>query len=1010
MTPERWARAAELFDKVVDQPAVARLSLLDEACAGDPELKKEVLKLLQSDAVAGSFGETPAFFFTTHEPPIAAATLAPGSRLGRYQIVALLGAGSMGEVYRARDPQLGREVAIKVLPPRVAIGSDQLAWFDREARAAAALQHSNILTVYDVGSDRDIAYVVAELLEGETLRARLQRGRMSVDLAARLALQILSGLAAAHDKGIVHRDLKPENLFLTGDGLVKILDFGLAKTVGAIESAAPVVERGLVMGTAGYMAPEQVSGLEADARSDLFSFGVVLYEMLHGARAFGGQTPLETMRAVLTATPAGLDDLPSGFASIVKTCLAKDPVGRFASAREVASQIATIVERRQRRVRRAWMSGIAASVALVVMAATWVVAQRAPVPLGVGLSGRPALAVLPFDDRSDASPDASLAAGVSSMFVTALAQTPGLDVIATERLEAGFRDLGRSPDDGSARQEVVRRAGAGGMLIGTLFRAGPELRLDVQIEDVKTGRVMVARSRQGQDLFAIVDALADDVRDAIDVSNGQTSRPLREVTTTSVEAYSMYAKGQLARHNNRWTDARTLFEEALQLDPNFTLARAQLVTMLDRLGESGAANTARRIVQTQLDRLPERQRLLAEAVQTYDADPAKAVDLLERLLQRYPDEEEGYDAIIHAYSHARDPKFASRELALMERWARAIPGPGSGHFHNHYGYAYVQRRLFTEAEREFRAYVRVSPDEANAYDSLAELFLMTGRPGLAIENYDRALQLNPLFGWSRFGRAYALAEQGQFDDASAELTTLQKLGARANVPAPTVHVLQALLSAHQGRYRDATVHLDTARRLAMELGDAGGEADIDLFEAAFAVERGDYTRAVTTAQRAERIGERAPVEIMRARRSALAQLMAGIADARVGRLDSARSRLATMRALDVSGDPFQHSWQQGLAGEIALASRSFDEAEQAFRAAEYQTATSFAIFPVSVVLCNNLPFRDGLARTALARGQVSGAVAEYRRLNQPDVTLKWNSVFDVRYARLAGDLARRAHS
>ena len=1006
MTPERWARAAELFDRVVDQPPALRLSLLDESCAGDPDLRADVVTLLESDAAAGAFGDTPAFLFAKHAEPVSAATLEPGSRLGRYQIVALLGAGSMGEVYRARDPELGREVAIKVLPPRTVLGSDQLAWFAREARAAAALQHPNILTVYDVGVDRDISYVVAELLEGETLRARLQRGRMNVDLAARLALQMLSGLAAAHDKGIVHRDLKPENLFLTNDGVVKILDFGLAKTIGAIESAAPVIERGLVMGTAGYMSPEQVSGLEADVRSDLFSFGAVLYEMLHGERAFAGPTPLETMRAVLTTSPPRVDELPNGFASVVKTCLAKDPVGRFASARDTASEITRIVEQRQRRARRVWMSAVAAGVLLIVGAATFVVAQRMSTPAGIGATGRPALAVMPFEDRSGGSADVALTTGASSMFVTALAQTPGLDVIAPERVEAGFRELGRSPNDASARQEVARHAGAGGMLLATLFKRGSELRLDVQIEDVKSGRIILARSRQGSDLFAVVDALADDVRGALDVSTGSTARPLREVTTTSFEAYEMYAAAQRARHNNRWTDARTLFDEALTLDPGFTLARAQLVTMLDRLGEAAAAEAQRRVVSTQLDRLPERQKLLAEAVQVYDTDPSRAVDLLEGLLQRYPDEEEAYDAIIHAYSHARDPKFSGRELALMQRWGRAIPGPGSGHFHNHYGYAYVQRGLFTEAEREFRAYIRVSPDEANAYDSLAELFLMTGRPALAVDAYDQALRLNPLFGWSRFGRAYALAAQGRFGAASAELTTLQTLGSRAAVPRAVVLVLRALLSAHQNRYEEADAHLVVARQLAVELGDVGAQADIELFAALFAVERGDYAAAVTTAERAALTGGRAAVEIMRARRSALGQMLAGIAEARRGHNDAARDRLAALFALDVSGDPFQQSWQQGLTGEVALASGDLDAAERAFRASEYQSDTSFAIYPAAVMLSNNLPFRDGLARTALARGQVSRAVDEYKRLNRPDVTLKWNSVYDLRYAREATRLAR----
>ena len=197
----------------------------------------------------------------------------------------------MGEVYRARDPQLGRDVGVKVLPHGAGISGDQLARFGREARALAALNHPNILTVYDVGLDRDIPYVVSELLDGETLRARLQRGRSPLDEPFACARQIVSGLAAAHDKGIIHRDLKPENLFVTKDGVVKILDFGLAKQAMDAETISDRIERGYVIGTAGYMSPEQVRGHEANARSDLFSFGAVLHEMLTGHRAFSGTPP-----------------------------------------------------------------------------------------------------------------------------------------------------------------------------------------------------------------------------------------------------------------------------------------------------------------------------------------------------------------------------------------------------------------------------------------------------------------------------------------------------------------------------------------------------------------------------------------------------------------------------------------------------------------------------------------------------------------------------------------------
>lgn len=1013
MTPERWARLTDLFEAALDRAPADRAAFLASACADDDAMQRDVSSLIDSHERAGDFGHSPVFHFTTASPSsdlagVSEPALGEGVRLGRYEIIALVGSGGMGEVYRARDPQLGRDVGVKILPHGAGISGDQLSRLGREARALAALNHPNILTVYDVGLDREIPYVVSELLDGETLRARLQRGTMPLDEAVALARQIASGLAAAHDKGIIHRDLKPENLFVGRDRVVKILDFGLAKRAMDADDRN-LIDRGYVMGTAGYMAPEQVRGREADARSDLFSFGAVLHEMLTGRRAFSEHSAAETMQAVCTAAPAGADDVPADLKAILNRCLAKDPADRFDSAHEVVAVLTRLSASPHAASRpgRMYTLYVAAMVVAVIAVATLLIARR-EAPPAPGAAGRQALAIMPLEDRSGDPANAWLSAGVPSMLVTSLAQTPGLDVIGTDRLEASFRELGVTPADRSSRYEVARRAGAGAVLIGTIFKTGSDMRLDVQVHDVATGRVVVARAAQGSDLFGLVDAIAQDVRAALDVASRSTVRPLRDVTTASLAAYEMYAKAQRARHNNRWGDARTLFEEAVRIDPSFTLARAQLVEILERLGEEKAAAAGRQIVKTQLHRLPERQRLLAEALQEHDTNPAVAVQLLERLLERYPDEEEAYDLIVHAYTHTRDPEYHKKTLAFMQRWARAIPGPGSGHFHNHYGYAYIEHGLFTEAEREFRAYIRVSPDEANGYDSLAELYLLTGRPAMAVEYYDKALQLNPRFGWSHYGRAYALSAQGQYDAAFTSLRTLQKLGSQSAVPAAAIHALDALLCSRAGLHAKAADHVEEARRVAQQLGDAGAEADVDLVSATFAVERGQHTRAIEYANRSVTAASRPPSDIMNVRRAALAHLIAGLAEVRRGQLDAARRRMATLRTLNAGSDPIQVSWQHALTGEIALAERRFDEAESAFRASEYHIVSSFAIYPTLVALSNNLPSRDGLARTAAARGDLQRAVDLYRQLNQPDVTAKSYSLFDPRYAREAASLAASA--
>jgi serine/threonine protein kinase len=326
--------------------------------------------------------------------------LTSGTKLGPYEIVSPLGAGGMGEVYRCRDPRLKREVAIKVLPQALSLDADRLRRFEQEALATAALNHPNILAVFDIGTIEGSPYVVSELLEGETLRERLRSGSIAVRKTLDYALQIAQGLAAAHEKGIIHRDLKPENLFVTKDGRVKILDFGLAKLTQAepgtdtsLPTATHGTEAGLVMGTAGYMSPEQVRGVALDPRSDIFSFGAILYEMLSGKRAFHGDTTADTMSAILKEDPPDLNEtnrnVSPALERVVQHCLEKNPEQRFHSARDVAFDLETLSNQsgtgsRLRAVtdqrRSYWKQAAGALIILLALAGTYYAARNnAPV-------------------------------------------------------------------------------------------------------------------------------------------------------------------------------------------------------------------------------------------------------------------------------------------------------------------------------------------------------------------------------------------------------------------------------------------------------------------------------------------------------------------------------------------------------------------------------------------------------------------------------------------------------
>ncbi len=327
-------------------------------------------------------------------------TLSAGTRLGPYEILSAIGAGGMGEVYRAKDSRLGREVAVKVLPAALSKDPERLRRFEQEARAAGTLNHPSITAVYDIGWHEDSLFVVSELLEGETLRSRLVSGPLPPRKAAEYALQIARGLAAAHEKGIVHRDLKPENLFVTNDGRVKILDFGLAKLTqpeGASASATnlptvtPGTDAGTVLGTLGYMSPEQVRGKTADARSDIFSFGAILYEMLSGRRAFHADTAADTISAILTREPPDLSEtnrrIPEALDRIVRHCLEKNPESRFHSASDIAFDLeavsalpgeavaAPLVHRRLRK----WLPAALAAVTALAVGLWWGRQSKVPV-------------------------------------------------------------------------------------------------------------------------------------------------------------------------------------------------------------------------------------------------------------------------------------------------------------------------------------------------------------------------------------------------------------------------------------------------------------------------------------------------------------------------------------------------------------------------------------------------------------------------------------------------------
>ncbi|HVN74789.1 MAG TPA: protein kinase [Thermoanaerobaculaceae bacterium] len=482
-----------------------------------------------------------------------------GSRLGPYEILSPLGAGGMGEVWRARDHKLDRDVALKVLPAAVAGDLAALTRFAREAKAVAALSHPNILAIHDFGTIDGTAFAVMELLEGETLRSRLANGALPPRKAAEVGVQLANGLAAAHDKGIVHRDVKPENVFIAHDGRVKILDFGLARSVAAASggdgktlTSPPegVTGAGVVLGTAGYMSPEQVRGLPADHRSDIFALGCVLYEMLSGARPFHGETGAETMAAILKddAPPlsVGPRRIPPALDRTLRRCLEKRPEERFQSARDLAFALETVAD--------STASGAAA----------------APKPEA---GEPPSIAVLPFADMSPARDQEYFCEGIAEELIHALTKLPNLRVASRT---SSFMVKGKTTDLAAIGQQLKVSA----VLEGSVRKAGERLRVSVQLVKAADGFHLWSEryDRHLSDVFAIQDDITEKVIRALSLVLGEKERrDLSRSQTSDVEAYDLYLRGRKAffrAGRGGQKEAIRHFEQAAAIDPEYALAYA----------------------------------------------------------------------------------------------------------------------------------------------------------------------------------------------------------------------------------------------------------------------------------------------------------------------------------------------------------------------------------------------------------------------------------------------------
>jgi eukaryotic-like serine/threonine-protein kinase len=592
MTPARLQRIEEIFYAALDQDPDHINAFLETTCEGDEVVRRKVEVLLASRQRVGGFIETSAAGIATRIIGTGQADLLVGQTFGHYKILKRIGIGGMGEVYLATDIVAGRKAALKLLPMRFTGDAERLKRFRQEAHAVVALNHPNILTVYEIGEDHSTHYIASELIEGETLRQRLTRGRMELSEAIDVAIQVASALAAAHEAGIVHRDINPGNIMLRPDGYVKVLDFGIAKLA---EQEAParmpqdeallLVETNLgsILGTVPYMSPEQACGAPVDKRTDIWSLGLVLYEMVTGHAPFTGNTAREVMTSILEKEPSRLTSYirhtPAEVQRIVTKALRKNRTERYQSANEILQALKNLRHKLELKAALSWLRWARSPIAGVVALLLFAIALALPLYRHrnpeTSVAQDKSIAVLPFENLSRDPDNAYFAHGIQQEILTRLAEIADLKVISrtsTQRYQSKPGNL----------SQIAKQLGVANILEGSVQKVADQVRVNVQLLDGQTDSHLWAETydRKLTDIFSVESEIAKGIAESLQAKlTSREEQALAIKPTNNPEAYDAYLRGLAFEARSDFDalgKAIGSYEQAVELDPNFALGWARL--------------------------------------------------------------------------------------------------------------------------------------------------------------------------------------------------------------------------------------------------------------------------------------------------------------------------------------------------------------------------------------------------------------------------------------------------
>jgi serine/threonine protein kinase/Flp pilus assembly protein TadD len=744
VTSERWQLVKELFEAALERGPAERAAFLAQACGSDEEVRLEVGSLLAAHEGDSGFMNKPA-------GNLLVRALAAGQRFGPYEALSPLGEGGMGEVYLAVDTRLGRKVALKLLPSSYTDDADRVRRFGQEARAASALNHPNIVTIYEVGRVDGHYFIAAEYVEGKTLRERLKREPMDFKSALEIAIPVASALDAAHHAGIVHRDVKPENVMIRPDGLVKLLDFGIAKLtekrskLDLDSEAATAVKAhtspGMIIGTAAYMSPEQTRGETVDARTDIFSFGTLLYEMLTGEQPFTGETMYHTIVAILEKEPPPVSQFNNSYQpeieKIIKKCLAKKADERYSTANNLLDDLKEVREElafQSKLERSSAPSKKAEAETEIIRAKTTSETEKLN-----------SIAVLPFTNISAEVENEYFCDGLAEELLNTLAKIEDLKVAART---SAFSFKNKNVEI----SEIGKTLNVKAVLEGSVRRSGNRLRISVQLVNAADGYHLWSEryDREMRDIFDVQDEITLAVVDALKVKLlGEEKAAILKRYTDNTEAYELYLKGLY--HCNKWTDeglrkGMEYFEKALEKDPEFAAAYAKIADYYHFSSHIGLFSPQ-------------------EIFPKWKAAAERALEVDEGL-------DDAHLAMAHIYF------YYDRDWAASQReYERAVElNPNSPDAHKYYGLFLASRERFDQAVAEAKKALELDPLSIAVNIVAGFVYLFVDRMDDTLRLVRRMIELDSNAPHGYWLGGSLLMANGEYEEAVEALQKSLSLG------------------------------------------------------------------------------------------------------------------------------------------------------------------------------------------------------------------------------------------